>query len=385
VSPRLISFLTLIRWRSNPRHWYNRVSCDKALSIRSVIEIPGLYQQHRNMFLEPKPEGHAKLLRVLPRLKPRFGHGDAVSYQIEFLGNDGQRYSFHLSEENKTDEKFYQQNLNDSLYGAVEWIFQHHDHAKRCDLTVVHFPRILSTSNLKLKAASGSLKSLEEISNPALISSSLLIARHRFEEFKSSSVMNERSQSSFEQAKIQLVSAEEQRQQHTSIGIQSHFREHLLHTASSSEQLYYLRRSFASQGGVTSLLCYFLNLRPASPRDLILSVQNGTIPIPQLASQQLQMQKLPFRLSPAMVQAISSIEAYKASMGHAAIAIESKRDLTQVCPSIFDKYPDDLPPGALTPLGTEQFVSTRRLRHQWLTIQRWGIVFRSNFFSVTHS
>jgi hypothetical protein len=293
-----------------------------------VIEIPGLYQQHRNHFLEPKPERHPKMLRVLPRLKPLFGQGNSVSYQIEFLGNDGQRYSFNLIEETNTEEKFYQPNLSDSFYGTVEWILQHHNHAKRCDLSAQHFPRILSTSHLKLKASSGSLRSLEEISNPGLVSSSLLRTRRRMEEIKTFSDAKELSH-----IKIQLLH-EEQHQEDSNrslTGIQDHFRQSLLQSSSSSEQLYYIRRSFASQIGINSLLSYFLDLQPASPRDLIFSVQNGTIPLPQYVPlHQLHPQKPPFRLSPAMVRAMSSVEAYKVLMGHAAIALESKKDLTQV-------------------------------------------------------
>lgn len=263
------------------------------------------------------------MLRVLPRLKPLLGQGSPVSYQIELLGDDGQLFSFnmtHLATPQSVSDAFYQENLNDSFFGSLEWIFQQQNTSKRCDIALEYFPWILSSSNLKLKATSGWIKSLEEISHPTEVSGTLLKWRQRFEDLKQLS----------HRSKICLY--EEAISQHAAVSGQrgrGGMKKYFLRSQFSSEQLYSLRRSFTSQAGLHSLLSYFLNQTPSTPRDLLLSVQNGSLffQSPQKFSSH---QQIPFRLSPTMIEAMTSLGAFKAAMGNTAVAMKEKKDLVQV-------------------------------------------------------
>lgn len=106
-------------------------------------------------------------------------------------------------------------------------------------------------------------------------------------------------------------------------------RKYFLRSQYSSEQLYSLRRLFTFQAGIHSLLSYFLNQPPSTPRDFMFSIQNGSVhfPSPQTFT---CGQGIPFRLSPIMIEAMTSLETFKVIMGNAAIAMKEKKDLVQV-------------------------------------------------------
>jgi hypothetical protein len=274
------------------------------------------------------------LLRVLPRMKPLIGQGCPVSYYLELLGDDGHIYSFNLTDSSKSQAtqgtaatpSFYQENLNDSFFGSIEWIFQQQNTSKRCDITLEYFPRLLSSWNLKLRATSSCLKSLEEISNPNEISRSLLKCRHRLEELKHLS--HQPKSALFEE----LSGGE---------GRGGGIRKSFLRSQFSSEQLYSLRRSFTSQVATHSVLSYLLSQSPATPRDLVFSIRNGSLPFQcrpldqQLSAQRISRKQIPFRLSPTMTEAMTSHESFRSIMGNAAIALEEKKDLVQVQPPCF--------------------------------------------------
>lgn len=66
-------------------------------SILSSIEIPGLYALSSSRFREPRPDLHARLLRVFPRVRRVLLTGEAMKYQLQLLGSDGKQVAYNVS------------------------------------------------------------------------------------------------------------------------------------------------------------------------------------------------------------------------------------------------------------------------------------------------
>lgn len=295
--------------------------------MRSVIEIPGFYQQHATLFSEPKLERHTRLLRVLPNFKPRLGYGKPVSFELLLLGEDGQIYPFEVFERIST-EPFYQENLMDSLFGSMEWIFQRQNYSKRCDISLQYSPQILSTSKYKLNFLCGKFKSLEEITTLGKTSSELLKWKGREQELNNGGISTR-----YEAKKALYIEAKNSTNQ--SLCIKEQFRKNVHKAPFSSEYFFSLRRIFASQVGITFLVSYFLNLPLPTPRDFVVSLENGSIPLQHKAMRVNFTEQPPYRLSPCVMAAMNSIDTCKIFMGNTALALEERKELIQVTIDLF--------------------------------------------------
>lgn len=305
------------------RNWSNYLTCHKALSARSVIEIPGLYQQHETLFLEPKVDHHPRLLRVIEKLKPRLSYGKTISFELLLLGEDGQIYPFEVSEDPSV-EYFYERNLIDGLYGSMEWILQGQNASKRCDISLHYFPQILSTSTYKMNFLCTNMFSLEELS--AFDScSELLRWKERADKLLSDNVTPSAAKRElFVEARSLMKCA---------LCVRDFFRKR--RQKFSSEYYYSLRRLFASQLGVSSLVSYFLNLPLPTPRDLMISTDSGCIPLRTAPLRVTFTEEPPFRLSPCLIEAVNSLDTCKIFIGHTALALEARQDLIQVFVLLF--------------------------------------------------
>ena len=65
-------------------------------SSPSRIEIPGQYGLTSSRFREPRSDLHVKVVKVLPRVKCIFITGEALQYQIQILGSDGQYIPYRV-------------------------------------------------------------------------------------------------------------------------------------------------------------------------------------------------------------------------------------------------------------------------------------------------
>ena len=65
-------------------------------SSPSRIEIPGQYGLTSSRFREPRSDLHVKLVKVLPRVKCIFITGEALQYEIQILGSDGQYIPYRV-------------------------------------------------------------------------------------------------------------------------------------------------------------------------------------------------------------------------------------------------------------------------------------------------